>query len=170
MQSKILRKLGVLAASVALVFGCGDDDGGGNSTTAGSGGSAGSSTTGGGGVTGGGASNRGGMSGNNSSTGGSAPTGCEGLSPMTGEACDDNGLVCPNELGSCVCQRRGGQREWECFELGGGEGGSTSTLGGQGPGGEGPGGEGPGGAGGAAQGGEGWGGAPIGGVGGEGGG
>jgi hypothetical protein len=113
----------VVVAAVALFvpFGCGkDSENDGANVTGGSAGSGGL-TGGRGGVSG--TTNRGGNAGR-PATSGSGPTGCEGLSPKTGEDCDDPGIVCPSQLGSCVCQRQG--RQWECFEIGGNEGGSAN--------------------------------------------
>lgn len=172
MKIRNYRSLGLTVLFLALPFGCGKDDDG-PDATGGTGGGAGASAGGSGGASATGGSKSGGTGGKSSGTSGTGPTGCEGLSPMTGEECDDTGLVCPNALGSCVCQRDDGERAWECFEIGGGEGGSTGSLGGQGPGGEGPGGATSGGAGtgegGDAQGGGANGGTPAGGAGGEGG-
>jgi hypothetical protein len=121
-----------LCVSVALYvpFGCGksgDDD---DDNAATSGGSAGAATGGRGGGGSAGAMNRSGSAGRNPGTSGSGPTGCEGLSPKSGAPCDKRGIVCPSALGSCVCEQDG----WECFEIGGGEGGSGNLpQGGMGP-------------------------------------
>jgi hypothetical protein len=106
----------LVGASLLAPFGCGNgagDDGeaatGGSAGLGGRGGSAGSN-------------DRGGRGGSNAQgTSGSGPTGCEGISPKTGDACDDPGIVCPSQLGSCLCER---QRRWECFEIGGNQGGA----------------------------------------------
>jgi hypothetical protein len=164
LQFRSYPALALLVLAVVVPVGCGKDNDGGDATTAGNAGV----------MNGGAGGNRGGSGGSNPGTSGSAPTGCEGLMPMTGEECDDTGLVCPNTLGSCVCQRSGGQRSWECFEVGGGEGEAGSSnaggAGGAGDASEGGGGQGVGGAaggeGGAIQGGDANGGALSGGAGG----
>lgn len=139
MQTHKLFFVVTLGAVLAVPFGCGksdDDDAtvnGGRAGTAGAGGSGS-----------GGRNSSGGRNGQNTS--GTGPTGCEGLTPKNGEACTSRGIVCPSQLGSCVCQRSG----WECFEVGGNEGGSGSVD----QGGEGPGSGGAAGAGGEGQAGE----------------
>jgi hypothetical protein len=115
LMSRSSMSLVVLAAALAAPFGCGkdsDDDAtaGGTAAAGGSAGSAGSTRGGSGGRP-------------TSNTSGTGPSGCEGISPKTGEACDDTGIVCPSQLGSCVCRRQG----WECFEISGGEGGSGAV-------------------------------------------
>jgi hypothetical protein len=142
-----------LSTVLAVPFGCGKNDDGDGATV--NGGSAGAA--GGGGISGsGGRTNRGGNGGRGGQNTG--PTGCEGLTPKNGEACTSQGIVCPSQLGSCVCQRSG----WECFEVGGNEGGTGSIdSGGAGPG------PGPGGA--AGAGGEGLAGESLGGQAGAGG-
>lgn len=116
-----LRKLCFVAlAALAAPLACGKDS---DSDSSGA-------TSGSAGTTAGGSVNRGGNAGR-PGTSGSGPTGCEGISPKTGEDCDDVGIVCPSELGSCVCQGRG---RWECFEVGSNEGGSANLpQGGAGP-------------------------------------
>jgi hypothetical protein len=121
MQLRKLCFVVTVGAALAAPFGCGKDSEG--DSDGATGGSAG--------TTAGGSLNRGGSAGR-PATSGSGPTGCEGISPKTGEDCDDVGIVCPSELGSCVCQSRG--RGWECFEVGGHEGGSANLpQGGAGP-------------------------------------
>jgi hypothetical protein len=113
-----------LGAVLAVPAGCGKSDEDGATVNGGRAGSGGI----GGGSGNGGRNSRGGEA---QSTSGTGPTGCEGLTPKNGEACTSRGIVCPSQLGSCVCQRSG----WECFEVGGNEGGSGSVdLGGAGPG------------------------------------
>ena len=115
-----------LGAVLAVPFGCGKNDHDDDDATV-NGGRAGSAGAGGGSGRGG----RNSSGGNGQNTSGTGPTGCEGLAPKNGEACASRGIVCPSQLGSCVCQRSG----WECFEVGGNEGGSGSVdLGGAGPG------------------------------------
>jgi hypothetical protein len=113
-----------LAAVLAVPSGCGKSDEDGATVNGGHAGSGGV----GGGSGNAGRNNRGG---DGQSSSGTGPTGCEGLTPKNGEACTSRGIVCPSQLGSCVCQRSG----WECFEVGGNEGGSGGVdLGGAGPG------------------------------------
>jgi hypothetical protein len=104
---------------LALPFGCGKDT------------DDGSATAGSGGVTNIGGQNTAGTSigGRMTGTSGSGPTGCEGITPMTGDECGDAGLVCPNQRGSCVCERSGSGHRWECFEVGGSEGGADNAGG-----------------------------------------
>lgn len=134
----------VTALALSVPFGCGNSDDGDNNATSGSAGSG----VAGGGQPGSAGNSSGGMAGRNQGTSGTGPNACDGLTPQTGEDCDDEGLVCPNQLGSCVCEGSRNDRAWECFEVGGGEGGMGSLMGGAGPGGGGPGGAGPGGGGG----------------------
>lgn len=121
-----LRKLCCLigiSAALCAPFGCGKNSDGDDAT----GGSAGTPSSAG--STANGGTSRGGTS---QSTSGTGPTGCEGLSPETDAACDDPGIVCPNDLGSCVCQRL--SRTWQCFEVAGNEGGAGPLdRGGAGP-------------------------------------
>lgn len=125
MQTLKLLLATILGVILAVPFGCGKNDSD-DDAASGNGGRAGSAGAAGGGGLGG--RNSGGRTGN---TSGSGPTGCEGLTPKNGEACTTRGIVCPSQLGSCVCQRSG----WECFEVGGNEGGSGSIdQGGAGPG------------------------------------
>jgi hypothetical protein len=122
MQLRQLSFLLSLSAVLSAPFGCGKDSDNDNAA-----GTAGTSASGGDG-----AANGGTTRGGTAPTSGTGPTGCEGISPETGAVCDDPGIVCPSDLGSCVCQRQ--SRTWQCFEIGGNEGGAGPTdQGGAGP-------------------------------------
>src|SRR5690242_14157161 len=106
MRTHQFRVAVVVVVALAVPFGCGKDSDNGGATSAGSGGML-SST---GGQSTAGNMSRAGMGGRMTGSSGTGPTGCEGITPQTGDACEDAGIVCPNQLGSCVCERAGGQR------------------------------------------------------------